>query len=181
MRPVRWMLALLGEVVVPVTFGGKTAGNSTRGHRVLAGDDPIPVGFPDEYVKTLLDAKVIADVEERRHTIRKALDKVCRGIGDGLRWREDHALVDKLTHLTEWPSVIAGAFESEYLALPEEVLVTVMRDHQGYFAVEGGAVLSCQMSGNRRTGNRRGCSGALFGGAEYGDRREGRRRDPGRE
>jgi glycyl-tRNA synthetase beta chain len=135
-RPVRWMLALLGEVVVPVNFGGKTAGNSTRGHRVLAGDAPIPVGFPDEYEKTLLDAKVIADVKVRRERIRKALDKVCRGLGEGPRWREDHALVDKLTHLTEWPTVIAGAFENEYLALPEEVLVTVMRDHQGYFAVE---------------------------------------------
>jgi glycyl-tRNA synthetase beta chain len=136
-RPVRWILALLGEVVVPVEFGGKTGGNWTRGHRVLTGDAPIPVGFPDEYEQTLLDAKVIADVELRRQKIRKALDKVCRAAGDGLRWREDHPLVDKLTHLTEWPSVIAGAFESEYLALPEEVLVTVMRDHQGYFAVEG--------------------------------------------
>src|ERR1019366_2941034 len=48
-RPVRWLLALLGEVVVPVSFGGKTAGNSTRGHRVLAGDEAIPIGFPDEY------------------------------------------------------------------------------------------------------------------------------------
>ncbi len=56
---------------------------------------------------------------------------------EGARWREDHALVDKLTHLTEWPTVIAGGFESEYLTLPEEVLVTVMRDHQSYFAVEG--------------------------------------------
>src|ERR1700722_19045425 len=65
-RPVRWLLALLGEVVVPVEFGGKTAGRSTRGHRVLAGDAPIPVGFPDEYEQTLLDAKVIVDVEVRR-------------------------------------------------------------------------------------------------------------------
>ena len=134
-RPVRWMMALLGELVVPVEFGGKTAGKATRGHRVLAGDAPIPVGFPDEYEQTLLDAKVIADVEVRRQTIRKALDKVCRTV-EGARWREDHALVDKLTHLTEWPSVVMGSFESEYLALPEEVLVTVMRDHQGYFAVE---------------------------------------------
>jgi glycyl-tRNA synthetase beta chain len=55
---------------------------------------------------------------------------------DGLRWREDHALVDKLTHLTEWPTVLMGGFEAEYLSLPEEVLVTVMRDHQSYFAVE---------------------------------------------
>lgn len=136
-RPVRWILCLLGEVVVPVEFGGRTAGNLTRGHRVLAGDEAVPVGFPDEYEQRLLDAKVIADVETRRQRIRKALDKVCRGIGEGLRWREDHALVDKLTHLTEWPTVIAGGFEQEYLALPEEVLVTVMRDHQGYFAVEG--------------------------------------------
>src|SRR6202044_1443846 len=67
--------------------------------------------------------------------IRKALDKVTRTV-EGLRWREDHGLVDKLTHLTEWPSVLMGGFEPEYLSLPEEVLVTVMRDHQNYFAVE---------------------------------------------
>jgi glycyl-tRNA synthetase beta chain len=134
-RPARWLLALLGEVVVPVEFGGKTAGKTTRGHRVLANDVAIPVGFPDEYEQTLLDAKVIADVEKRRLTIRKALDKVCRTIPD-TRWREDRALVDKLTNLTEWPTVIAGGFEREYLALPEEVLVTVMRDHQSYFAVD---------------------------------------------
>jgi glycyl-tRNA synthetase beta chain len=110
---------------------------------VLAGDRPIAIGFPDEYEQTLLAAKVVADVEKRREVIRKALDRVTRAIpaaegsGEGLRWREDHALVDKLTHLTEWPTVIAGEFEREYLTLPEEVLVTVMRDHQGYFAVEG--------------------------------------------
>jgi glycyl-tRNA synthetase beta chain len=134
-RPVRWLLAMLGEVVVPVSFGGFTAGKTTRGHRVLAGDAVVPIGFPDEYEQTLLDANVIADVEIRRQGIRKALDRVCRTI-PGTRWREDHALVDKLTHLSEWPTVIAGAFEREYLTLPEEVLVTVMRDHQSYFAVE---------------------------------------------
>ena len=94
---------------------------------------------PGEYEKALLDAFVVADVEARRQRIRKALDKVCRTGLRVLRWREDHALVDKLTHLTEWASersVIAGGFEPEYLALPEEVLVTVMRDHQSYFAVE---------------------------------------------
>jgi len=138
-RPVRWLLALLGEVVVPVEFGGKTAGRVTRGHRVLAGDDAIPVGFPDEYEQVLLKAHVIADVEARRLTIRKALDKVTRAAGAGLRWREDHALVDTVMHLTEWPTVVLGSFEPEYLALPEEVLVTVMRDHQKYFAVEDAA------------------------------------------
>ena len=74
-------------------------------------------------------------MEARRHTIRKALDRVCRTV-EGARWREDHALVEKMTHMTEWPSVILGSFEAEYLKLPEEVLVTVMRDHQNYFAVE---------------------------------------------
>jgi glycyl-tRNA synthetase beta chain len=135
-RPVRWMACLLGEAVVPVEFGGKTAGNWTRGHRVLAGDGLIAIAAPGEYEQTLLGAHVIADVEARRQKIRKALDRVCRTI-EGMRWREDHALVDKLTNLTEWPTVIAGEFEPEYLALPEEVLVTVMRDHQSYFAVEG--------------------------------------------
>ena len=135
-RPVRWLLALLGEVVVPVSFGGFTAGNTTRGHRVLAGDGAIPIGFPDEYEQTLLGAHVIADVEARRQTIRKALDRVTRAAGAGLRWREDHALVDTVTHLTEWPTVVLGSFDPEYLKLPEEILVTVMRDHQKYFAVE---------------------------------------------
>ncbi len=78
---------------------------------------------------------VIADVETRRHKIRKGLDAAARTVA-GIRWREDHPLVDAVTHLTEWPSVLLGSFEEEYLTLPEEVLVTVMRDHQKYFALE---------------------------------------------
>ena len=134
-RPVRWLLALLGADVVPVSFGGYEAGRRTYGHRVLFGPDAIEILEPGEYLGTLRDASVMADVELRRHTIRKALDRVCRTV-ENTRWREDHALVDKMTHMTEWPSVIMGDFEPEYLALPEEVLVTVMRDHQNYFAVE---------------------------------------------
>ena len=134
-RPVRWMVALLGSEVVPVNFGGYEAGAVTYGHRVLFGDAPITLGTPDEYEDALLSGFVIADVEVRRERIRKALDRVTRSI-DGLRWREDHGLVDKLTQLTEWPSVLMGGFEPEFLALPEEVLVTVMRDHQSYFAIE---------------------------------------------
>ncbi len=135
-RPVRWMVALLGEAVVPVSFGGCEAGRTTYGHRVLFGAEGIEIGAPGEYAEALRGASVMVEVEARRHTIRKALDRVCRGV-EGARWREDHALVDKMTHMTEWPSVILGGFEEEYLALPEEVLVTVMRDHQNYFAVEG--------------------------------------------
>ena len=77
----------------------------------------------------------MVDVAERRHTIRKALDAATRTV-PGARWREDEPLVETVVHLTEWPSVILGDFDREYLALPEEVLVTVMRDHQKYFAVE---------------------------------------------
>jgi glycyl-tRNA synthetase beta chain len=140
-RPVRWMVALLDEAVVPVEFAGYTASNVTYGHRVLAGAKPIRLAQPADYTATLEKAFVLVDVEARRHKIRKALDHVCRAIpvaegSPGTRWREDHELVDKMTHLTEWPSVIAGGFEAEYLELPEEVLVTVMRDHQNYFAVE---------------------------------------------
>jgi glycyl-tRNA synthetase beta chain len=134
-RPVRWMLALLGETVVPVSFGGYEAGAVTYGHRVLFGSEGIALKLPGEYEAALLKGFVVADVETRRQRIRKDLDKVTRTVTD-VRWREDHALVDKLTHLTEWPSVLLGGFEPEFLALPEEVLVTVMRDHQNYFAVE---------------------------------------------
>ena len=73
---------------------------------------------------------------ERRQSIRKALDAATRTVA-GARWREDEPLIETVVHLTEWPTVILGNFETEYLALPEEVLVTVMRDHQKYFAVEG--------------------------------------------
>jgi glycyl-tRNA synthetase beta chain len=134
-RPVRWMVAMLGEKTVPVEFGGYVAGSVTYGHRVLFGEQAIVLKAPGEYEEALLGGFVVADVEVRRQRIRKALDHVTRTV-PGLRWREDHELVDKLTHLTEWPSVLLGAFEKKYLALPEEVLVTVMRDHQNYFAVE---------------------------------------------
>jgi glycyl-tRNA synthetase beta chain len=137
-RPVRWMIALLGSAVVPVEFGGKTAADVTYGHRVLFGEPAIKLEAPAKYESALFDAYVIADVETRREKIRKALDRVTRTV-NGARWREDHALIDTLTHLTEWASdtaVVLGGFESEYLSLPEEVLVTVMRDHQKYLAVE---------------------------------------------
>ncbi|MBB5331084.1 glycine--tRNA ligase subunit beta [Tunturiibacter gelidoferens] len=138
-RPVRWMVAMLGAETVPVEFGGYVAGTVTYGHRVLFGDREIELKDPGDYEDALLGGFVIAEVEARRQKIRKALDRVTRAgdpTGSGLLWREDHELVDKLTQLTEWPSVLLGGFEKEYLALPEEVLVTVMRDHQNYFAVE---------------------------------------------
>ena len=134
-RPVKWMLALLDSEVVAVEFGGIVAANVTYGHRILHGDAAVTLSAPSEYVAALKKVKVQADVLQRKLHIRKSLDRVMRTV-PGTRWREDEELVDTVLHLTEWPSVVLGNFESEYLTLPEEVLVTVMRDHQKYFAVE---------------------------------------------
>jgi glycyl-tRNA synthetase beta chain len=135
-RPIRWVVALLDEAVAPVEIAGIQAGNASRGHRILHGEAPVLIATPKSYAEALRAAKVVVDVAERRQTIRKALDKATRTVA-GARWREDEPLVETVTHLTEWPTVILGNFEAEYLSLPEEVLVTVMRDHQKYFAVEG--------------------------------------------
>ena len=135
-RPVRWVVALLDSAIVPLEVAGITASNHSRGHRILHGEAPVVITSPKSYVETMRAAKVNVDVAERRQSIRKALDKATRTV-DGARWREDEPLVETVVHLTEWPTVILGNFEPEYLALPEEVLVTVMRDHQKYFAVEG--------------------------------------------
>jgi glycyl-tRNA synthetase beta chain len=134
-RPVRWVVALLDSAVVPLEVAGIAAGNESRGHRVLHGDQPVVLASATNYAETLKGAKVVVDVSLRRHLIRKALDAETRTV-PGARWREDEPLVETVVHLTEWPSVLLGNFEPEYLALPEEVLVTVMRDHQKYFAVE---------------------------------------------
>jgi glycyl-tRNA synthetase beta chain len=134
-RPVRWVVALMDASIVPLEIAGVAAGNASRGHRVLHGEAPVTIATANEYIEALRKAFVIVDVAERRHIIRKALDAATR-IVPGARWREDEALIETVVHLTEWPGVILGNFEAEYLELPEEVLVTVMRDHQKYFAVE---------------------------------------------
>ena len=134
-RPVRWVVAVLDTELVPLEIAGIAAGKTSRGHRVLHGEAPVKIGEATAYKDNLRDAFVVVDSAERRQKIRTALDAVTRTI-PGARWREDEALVETVTHLTEWPTVILGDFEPEYLALPEEVLVTVMRDHQKYFAVE---------------------------------------------
>ncbi len=134
-RPVRWVVAMLDSAVVPLEIAGIRAGNTSRGHRILHGDSPVNISTATSYAEALRAAKVLVDVPERKHLIRKSLDVATRTVA-GARWREDEALVETVVHLTEWPSVILGKFEAEYLDLPEEVLVTVMRDHQKYFAVE---------------------------------------------
>ena len=136
-RPVRWLVAMLDGETIPLEFDGIRAGKSSRGHRILAAT---PVTIPRAgaaYLDSLRTAKVLGR-PEREHQIRKALDAATRTI-PGARWREDKALLDTVVNLTEFPSAILGSFDPQFLALPEEVLVTVMRDHQKYFAVEDAA------------------------------------------
>ena len=135
-RPVRWVVALLDSAVVPLEIAGIAAGNQSRGHRVLFGEKPVVIEQPKDYSEKMRKAFVVVDAAERRQSIRKALDAAVKTVA-GARWREDAGLVEIVVHLTECPSVVLGTFEQEYLELPEEVLVTVMRDHQKYFAVEG--------------------------------------------
>ena len=136
-RPVRWLVAMLDEQIVPLELFGLVAGKTSRGHRIIFGDTgsgTVTISKPSVYVESLRKAKVLG-APEREHVIRKALDAATRTI-PGARWREDEPLVATVVNLTEFPSAILGSFDPEFLALPEEVLVTVMRDHQKYFAIE---------------------------------------------
>ncbi len=136
-RPVRWLVALLDREVIPLEFDGIRAGSQSRGHRILSPNAIQIPGAGPSYVDILREAKVLGR-SEREQQIRKALDASTRTI-PGARWREDKSLLDTVVNLTEWPSTILGSFDREFLQLPEEVLVTVMRDHQKYFAVEDGS------------------------------------------
>ena len=132
-RPVRWLVAMLDSEVVPLAFAGVQAGNQSHGHRSLA-EGVVQVPKASSYVERLREAKVLGR-GEREQQIRKALDAAARTV-PGARWREDKSLLETVVNLTEFPSAVLGSFDREFLELPEEVLVTVMRDHQKYFAVE---------------------------------------------
>jgi len=133
-RPVRWLVAMLDEETIPLEFDGIWAGKISRGHRILFDGGVTIARAGASYVDALRASKVLGRAE-REQQIRKAMDAATRTI-PGARWREDKSLLDTVVNLTEFPSVILGEFAPEFLALPEEVLVTVMRDHQKYFALE---------------------------------------------
>jgi len=133
-RPVRWMVAMLDAEVIALEFDGIQAGNTSRGHRILADKAVAIPKAGSAYINALAGAKVL-NRPEREQQIRKALDAATRQVA-GARWREDKALLDTVVNLTEFPFAILGNFDPQFLELPEEVLVTVMRDHQKYFAVE---------------------------------------------
>ena len=136
-RPIRWIVAMLGSEIIPLDFAGIQASNQSRGHRIL-GPVQVAIPAPAQYAETLQKAHVMIPNSDREYKIRKALDAATRTVS-GARWREDAELLKTVVNLTEWPSAILGSFDKEYLSLPEEVLVTVMRDHQKYFAVEDAA------------------------------------------
>ncbi len=133
-RPVRWIVAMLDGEAIPLEFGGIKARNLSRGHRILADRQVMIPRAGSAYVDVLRSAKVLGRAE-REQQIRKALDVATSTIS-GACWREDKTLLDTVVNLTEFPSVVLGGFDPQFLQLPEEVLVTVMRDHQKYFAVE---------------------------------------------
>lgn len=133
-RPIRWIVAMIGDQVIPLEFAGIRAGSQTFGHRRWStGSQSIPNA--GQYEAVLAGAEVIVDSQEREQRIRKALNAAARTI-TGARCREDAELLKTVVNLTEWPSAILGSFDKQFLSLPEEVLVTVMRDHQKYFVVE---------------------------------------------
>jgi glycyl-tRNA synthetase beta chain len=131
-RPVHWIVALLGEEVVPVVFGDVKSGRSSRGHRFLS-PGLIELRRPSDYPEALRRANVIADVAERRSLVLERIRVAAERAGG--RVLEDEALVDQVTQLVELPNVVVGSFEERHLDLPPEVLVQEMKSHQRYFPV----------------------------------------------
>ena len=139
-RPVRWIVALRGESVIPLELFGVASGRRTRGHRTLA-PDWIDIARPSSYVETLREAGVLVDPSVRRAAIRSELLAAATRV-DGTAV-EDPELTDEVGNLVEWPEAVTGSFDPRYLRLPRPVVVTAMRAHQRYFALEGkdGALL----------------------------------------
>ena len=133
-RPVRTVILLFGDEVVPIEVLGLTSGRLTVGHRFHA-PRPIAVKSPKTYESQLRRAKVIADFAKRRDIIRAGVKAVAAEAG-GVALIEE-ALLDEVTALVEWPVPIAGRFEKRFLALPREVVIATVQDHQRYFPVEG--------------------------------------------
>jgi glycyl-tRNA synthetase beta chain len=132
-RPIRWIVATLGGRVVPFELAGVRAGDYTNGHRFL-GKARLAVKGARDHATRLRSNGVLARPEERRAKIEKELAAAVKRAG--ARVHPDAALLDSVVYLNEFPSVIMGRFDATYLELPDEILITVMRDHQKYFAVE---------------------------------------------
>jgi len=122
-RPIRWIVALLGARIIPFEIAGVRSSNASSGHRQL-GKAKVRVTI-DTYLQALRDNFVLVSAQERRSRIKAGLEKA----------KPDLELLERLVYLTEYPTAVEGSFAPEFLALPEEVLITVMRRHQKYFSV----------------------------------------------
>ncbi len=131
-RPIRWLVALLGDQVVPFEIAGVPTGSATRGHRRLTEEGPFFVRY-GSYDTALEQNYVLVSATARREKIQRESAAL---LGEGLRMKPDAALLDTLVYITEFPTPILGSFDEKYLQLPAEVLITVMRHHQKYFSVE---------------------------------------------
>ena len=129
-RPVRWLVALLDEEVIPVEFATVTSGNVTRGHRFL-GADEITIKNAASYVDTLKENFVMVDQDARRELISKQLHDIADSKNASIVWDDD--LLEEINYLLEWPTALCGGFEESYLALPDAAIITPMKDHQRYF------------------------------------------------
>ena len=129
-RPVRWLVALLDEEVIPVEFATVKSGNVTRGHRFL-GADEITIKNTVSYVDTLKENFVMVDQDARRELISKQLHDIAASKNASIVWDDD--LLEEINYLVEWPTALCGGFEESYLALPDAAIITPMKDHQRYF------------------------------------------------
>ena len=129
-RPVRWLVALLDEEVIPVEFATVKSDNVTRGHRFL-GADEITIKNAASYVDTLKENFVMVNQDARRELISKQLHDIAASKNASIVWDDD--LLEEINYLVEWPTALCGGFEESYLALPDAAIITPMKDHQRYF------------------------------------------------
>ncbi len=132
-RPIRWIVALLGDDTLDLELAGLRAGRASRGHRFLH-PGPVTIARPTAYVEALATAGVVADPRLRREVILEQATSLAGGAGG--RLVDDPELVEINNYLVERPQALLGRFEAKYLDLPREVIVTALREHQRYFAVE---------------------------------------------
>ncbi len=138
-RPVRWLVALFGDEVVPVRFAGLDADRVTRGHRFLS-EGELTLSSAEPYAEALRDVRVVVDQSERAALIREGIERVARE--HGVEAVVDQKVLAEVIDLVEWPTVALGSFDEEFLEVPREVLETAMGSHQRYFPVqrEGGSL-----------------------------------------
>ncbi len=146
-RPIQSILALLGEAVIPFSMEGLQSDRFTRGHRFMA-PDRIRIERPSDYLETLKSARVVADLDERRALIEADIERAAGEAGG--RILEDPELIDIVKNLVEQPAAVVGRFDEIFLELPDEVLITAMREHQKYFAVvdDAGALMAAFVAVN---------------------------------